>query len=119
MNRNHRVEAKQLEIGEIVARERLAAQMRHDTAQPAKAARTPAHTLEVRQLDAERIAHRDVFDRTVPGDQRADLPTRLARNLGELARELLRNQPVARNPALIEVAELAQLTGLEAVCLTV
>jgi len=47
-------------------------------------------------------------------DQDADLATEVARELGQLARELVRDEAVGRKAAAIEPFERVDLAGLEA-----
>ncbi|MEE2703966.1 MAG: hypothetical protein VX614_08105 [Myxococcota bacterium] len=119
VDRDHRVETQELKVGEVVPRERLSAQVSHDAAKTPESPGPAAHALEVGEFDPEGIADRHVLDRASSGNQRAHLTSGIARNRRELPCELLRNQPVARDSALVQVSELAQLTGLEAVCPTV
>jgi len=48
-------------------------------------------------------------------DQHADLPSGLTRELGQLARELVGDQPLRRKAALSQAFELAGLAGFQAV----
>jgi hypothetical protein len=93
--------------------------MRVDAAQTPEAARSAAHPFEVRKDDPERIPDGDILDVSTPADQGTDLAADLEGDLGDAARELLRNQAVARYAALVELPELAELAGLETVRLSV
>ena len=97
----------------------LAAQVGVDAAQAAEAPRARAHALEVGQRDRERVAHHHVLDASAAPEQHAHLPPALERELGELARELLRDQAIARELALVQVLEATELAGFQSVGLTV
>ena len=86
-----------------------------EAAQPAQAATTGAQATPVGELDRVGIAHHHVLDVAAAIDQHADLAPDLTADLGQLPRELLREQPVGGNAAPEEALELANLTGLEAV----
>ena len=87
-DRGDRVEPQQREVGEVVARERLAAQVRVDEPQAAEAARAAAHAAEVGQDDLRRVADDHVLDRAAAIDQHADLAVQLRRLRRELRGEL-------------------------------
>jgi hypothetical protein len=55
-----------------------------------------------------------VCHRAAPVDQDSNLPARLARELRELARELVGNEPLRRETTLSQALELAGLAGLQA-----
>ena len=61
------------------------------------------------------VTHHHVLDVAAAIDQDTDLPPDLPADLGQLPRELLRQQSVGGNAAPEEALELANLTGLEAV----
>jgi hypothetical protein len=93
--------------------------MRVDAAQAAEASGAAAHALEVRQLDLVRVADRHVLDAAVAVDERADLTAGLVRDLAERARKLLRNQAIARQTPLVQIAQTPDLVCLESVRLAV
>ena len=84
-DRGDRVEPEQREVGQVVARERLAAQVRVDEPQAAKASAAAADTAEIGQEDLRRVADHHVLDRAAAIDQDADLAVQLRRLRRELA----------------------------------
>jgi len=90
-----------------------------NAAQAPEAAGPAAHTLEVGQLDPERVSNGHVLDVAVATHKRTDLTPGLAGDAGKLACELLRNQSVSGNASLVELTEAADLAGFEPVGLTV
>ena len=112
-DRDHRIESQEREVGEIVAGERLGAQMGVDAAQSAQAPAPGAHPAPIRQLDRARVAHHHVGDGAGPIDQHADLAPGLAGQLGEVPREFLGDQAIGRNLPPEEAFELSDLAGLQ------
>ena len=83
-----------------------------DGAQAAEAPLADARALEVGPLDAARVADDDRLDVALAVDERADLPPRLVRKLGELARELGRDDLLRRDAARVELLDAPELVGL-------
>jgi hypothetical protein len=83
-----------------------------DGAQAAEAALADARALEVGPLDAARVADDDRLDIALAVDERADLPPRLVRKLGELARELGRDDLLRRDAPRVELLDTPELVGL-------
>jgi hypothetical protein len=83
-----------------------------DGAQAAEAPLADAGALEVWPLDAARVADDDRLDVALAVDERADLPPRLVRELGELARELGRDDLLRRDAARVELLDAPELVGL-------
>jgi hypothetical protein len=69
--------------------------------------------------DRQRIAHHHVLDAPAAPDEHPHLPPALERKLGELAREFLGHQAIARQLALVQILEAPELAGLQSVGLTV
>ena len=68
-DRRHRVEAEQREVGHVVARERLVAEVGVDEAEAAKPAGAAADTTEIGERDLRGVADHDVLDRAAAIDQ--------------------------------------------------
>ena len=83
-----------------------------DGAQAAEAPLADARALEVGPLDAARVADDDRLDVALAVDERADLPPRLVRELGELARELGRDDLLRRDAPRVELLDAPELVGL-------
>jgi hypothetical protein len=113
---DHQVEAQQREVVQVVLRQLLAAQVRVDGAQAAEAPLADARALEVGPLDAARVADDDGLDVALAVDERAYLPPRLVRELGELARELGRDDLLRRDAARVELLDAPELVRLEPLC---
>ncbi|MFL6254477.1 MAG: hypothetical protein ACJ74T_05620 [Pyrinomonadaceae bacterium] len=84
-----------------------------DGAQAAKASLADARALEVGPLDAACVADDDRLDVALAVDERADLAPRLVRKLGELARELGRDDLLRRDAPRVEFFDAPQLVGLQ------
>ncbi len=113
VDRDHQVEAQQREVVQVVLRQLFAAQVRVDGAQAAETPLADARALEVGPLDAARVADDDRLDVALAVDERADLAPRLVRKLGELARELGRNDLLRRDAARVKLLDAPELVGLE------
>ena len=109
---DHQVEPEEREVVQVVLRQLFAAQVRVDGAQAAEAVLADARALEVGPLDAARVADDDGLDVALAVDERADLPARLVRKLGELARELGRDDLLRRDAARVELLDAPQLVRL-------
>lgn len=86
--------------------------MRVDGAQAAEATLADARAFEVGPLDAAGVADDDRLDVTLAVDERADLPPRLVRKLGELARELGRDDLLRRDAPRVELFDAPKLIRL-------
>ena len=106
-------EAKQREIGEIIAGERFPPQVGVDEAQAAEASTAAADTAEVGQHDLRGIADHHVLDRTTPIDEHTDLAVQLRRLRGELCGKLGGHHIRGRNASAIQALERLDLTCLE------
>jgi hypothetical protein len=113
-DRGDEIEAQQGEVRKIVLREQFAVEVRVHEADTPKTRDARARSLDVRDLDRRRVADDDLVYVAAPIDENSDLPTDLVRDLGELARELLRNDAVRRDSAIVEFFETAYLVRLEA-----
>ena len=98
-DRGDQVEPEQREVDQVVARERLAAQVRVHQAQAAEAAAAGADAAEVGQHDARGVADDDVLDVAAPIDEHADLAIDLARALAQERRQLARRRSPSAAPA--------------------
>ncbi|HEX7316047.1 MAG TPA: hypothetical protein VF297_19220 [Pyrinomonadaceae bacterium] len=83
-----------------------------DGAQATEAPLADARALEVGPLDAARVADDDRLDVALAVDEGADLPPRLVREFGELARELGRDDLLRRDAARVELLDAPELVGL-------
>ena len=83
LDRRDEIEAEAHEVDEIVARQRLAAQVRVHEAQPAEAPLGGAQAADVGQHQLRRVADDDVVDLPGAVDEHADLPARLERDRRE------------------------------------
>ena len=108
------VEAQAHEVDEIVARERLAAQVRVHEAQPAEAPFGRAQAPDVRQHQLPGVADDHVVDLARAVHERADLPPRLDGGLDERARQLGRRDVVGRNAAPVDALERPERRRREA-----
>ena len=106
---DHQVEPQQREVGEIVLRQFLAAEVRVDAAQATEAVGGDTSPLQVRQLNAARVPDDDVLDVAFTVDQRADLAASFVREFGQLTRELGRHDLLRRNSTRVEFFNATQL----------
>ena len=79
-DRRHQVEPQQRQVDEVVARQRLVAQVRVHQAQAAEPAAAGADAADLGQVDARGVADEHVLDLAAPADQDPDLPLDLARD---------------------------------------
>ena len=98
----------------VVARERLAVQVRVHEPQAAEAALAGAAAADVGQLELARVADDDRLDVALAVEEDADLPVGLVRDLGEVARQLGRDDRAGVDAAAVGAAEGVELGGLEA-----
>ena len=111
---DHQVETQEREVVQVVLRQLLAAKVRVHGAESSEAALADARALEVGPLDTARVAHDDVLYVTFAVDERAYLPPRLVRELGELPRELGRDYLLRRDAPRVELLDAPQLVRLQA-----
>src|SRR5438105_12988121 len=78
-----------------------------------------AHALEVRHLDATRIANHYVFDIPFAIDEYANLPACFMRKLAELAREFLSYDLMWRNASLIKLFDSPKLVWFQTLSVAV
>jgi hypothetical protein len=93
LDRHHRVEPQRCEVGEVVARQRLGIDVGVQTTQSAQAAEAGAHAPPVRELDRAGIADHHVRHRPAAVHEHPHLPAGLTGEAGELAGELLGDEP--------------------------
>jgi hypothetical protein len=105
LDRADEVETQPHEVDEVVARQRLAAEMRVDEAQAAEASLRGAQASDVREHEPTRVADDDVIDLTRTMDERAYLTSRLDARLDEGANELGRSEIGERNASTIDALE--------------
>ena len=113
-NGRDEVEPQQREVGEVVAGERLALQVRVHQAQPTQTHLPGARTADVGQLERMRVAHHHRLDVALAVEQHADLAVRLAGEPGEVPRELGADDLMHRHVTAPGVLEVLELAGLEA-----
>jgi hypothetical protein len=114
-DRGDRVEPQQAEVGQVVARERLAAQVRVDEANAAQPARTAAEPPEIRQHDLRGVADHDVLDRAAAVDQHADLAMQAGGERAELRRQFGGHDVGRRDAAPVQAFQRLDLARLQAV----
>ena len=112
-DRGDRVEPEQREIGEIVARQRFAAQVGVNEPQAAEPAVAAADTAEVGQHDLRGVADDHVLDRAAAIDQHADLAMQLRRLCRELRRELRRDDLGRSDATAVQPLQRLDLARLE------
>jgi hypothetical protein len=88
--------------------------MRVDEAEAAQAQLTRAGATHVGQLELPGVAHDDVLDFAPPVEEHADLPSDVARDLGEVARKLRRAQLARLDAAAVGGEEPPGLARLQA-----
>ncbi len=118
-DRHHGVEPQQRKVGQVVPGQPLVCEMRLQEAQTAQAAATGAQTAPVRELRPRWTADHDVLDGPRPVDEHADLTTDLARELGQLARQLVRDEAVCAEAPPEQALKGLDLAGFEAVGIAV
>jgi len=107
------VEAKQGEVREVVARERLPVEMGVDETKPLEAALAGAELIETGNDDLAVIADDDEVDVALAADQDADLAVGLAGDLAELPGQLEGEDPVGGDLAAVELLDAPELAGLQ------
>ena len=114
LDRGDEVEPQEREVGVVVARERLAVQVRVHEPEAAQAALPGAAAADVGQLELARVADDDGLDVALAVEEHANLAVGLARDLGQVARELGRDNRAGVDAAAVGAAEGVELGGLEA-----
>ena len=112
-DRDHGVEAEQEQVRLVVPGQTFAREVCVDATQTAQPATTGTQTTPIGQLDRVGGAHHHVLHVAAPVDQHADLPPGVPTDLGQLPRELLRQQGVGGDAAPEEALEPANLVRLE------
>ncbi|HEX8115360.1 MAG TPA: hypothetical protein VF516_46860, partial [Kofleriaceae bacterium] len=112
-NRRYSIQPQQCEVGEVVAGERLAAQVGVDQAKPAESALSAAHTTDIGQHDLRRVADERVLDRTAAVDQHTDLSVELCALCSELRSELARHHLGRRDAPPVQTLQRLDLARLE------
>ena len=110
----HRVEPQQRQVGVVVAGERLAAQVGVHEPQAAQAVRAGAGAADVGQGELAGVADHHRLHVALAVEEHADLPVRLAGDLGEVARQLGRDDLAGVDAAAVGAAQRVQLARLEA-----
>jgi hypothetical protein len=109
---SHQIQSQQRQVGQVVARQILSAQMRVNTAQAAKAIAGHANSLEVGKFDPARVADDHELHVTLAVNQRANLPSCFVGKFAELSRKFRSDDLVRRNATLIEFFNPPQLIWL-------
>ena len=110
----HQVEPEQGQVGEVVARERLAVQVGVHQAQTAEPALAGAGAAHIRELQLAGVADHHRLHVPLAIEEDADLPVGLERHLGEVPGELRRDDHPGVDAASVGAAEGVELGGLEA-----
>jgi hypothetical protein len=114
LDHGDQVEPQEREVVQVVVRERLPLEMGMDEPQAAEAPDAAAQASDVRQLEALGVSDHDVADRSVAGDEDADLAAELARDFGQMAGELGRDYLGRVDPAPEGALECADFGSLYA-----
>ncbi len=87
-NRRHEVQPQERQVDEIVARQRLVAQVGVHEAKAPKAPASGPKAADLREVDPRGVTDEDVLDLAAPVDQDADLSLDLARDGAQEGRQL-------------------------------
>jgi len=117
-DRHHDVEAEQEQVGPVIPRDAFLGEVGVQTAETAESAPTGSEAPPVRQFGRVGVAHHHVLDRASTVDQDSDLPPGVMADLGQLPRELMREELVGRHASPEQTFELANLAGSEAAGVT-
>ena len=117
-HRHHGVEAQQQQVGPVVPRQPLLAEMGMQAAQSAQTPAAGPQAAPVGQRNRVGIAHHHMLDQPAAIEQHPYLASNLVADFGQVPRELLRDQAIGRHPTPEEALELPSLAGLEAVRIT-
>jgi hypothetical protein len=113
-DRRHQVQAQQRQVDQVIAGQRLVAQVGVHQAQAAEAPAPRADTPQLGQGDARGVAHEHVFDVAAPVDQDPDLALDLARHLAQIGAELAGRDLLRPQPPPVHALEGVFLARLEA-----
>ena len=83
LDRDHRVELQQCQVGEVFVRESIGSKRALDETNTSEAGGTGASRPEVRNVDAVRVTDDDLLDLTAAVDEQTDSPPGIAGELGE------------------------------------
>jgi hypothetical protein len=112
-NRRYSIQSKQCEVGQVVAGERLAAQVGMDQTKPAESTLSAAHAADIGQHDLRSIADECVLDRTAAIDQHTDLAVELCALCSELHGELTGHHLGRRDASPVQPLQRLDLARLE------
>ena len=112
-DRRHQVQPQQRQVDEVVARQRLVAQVGVHQAQAAEAAAAGADAADLGQVDARGVADEDVLDLAAPADQDADLALDLARDARTGTPPARPRRPPRPEPPPVHALERVLLARLE------
>ncbi len=115
-DRGDQVEPQPRQVDDVIAGQRLIAQMRVDQAQTAKSSRAPTQTADVGEQELRRVTDDDVVDVPRAIDEHSDLPTGRVRDLRERTGELVGGQLVERDAAPIDALKGLRLGRAQARC---
>jgi hypothetical protein len=110
---DHRVEAQQREVRQVVSIEAFVSKVCMNAAQSAKAAEASPQSTPIRKLDRLRSPAHHVGYFAAAIDEDSDLAADLETDLRELASEFVAYDALGRNAASGESFQSAYLTGLE------
>jgi hypothetical protein len=110
---DHRVEAQQCEVRQIVAIEALVSKMCMNATQSAKAAEAGSQSTPVGKLDRRRSSAHHVGHFATSIDENSDLAADLETDLREFASEFVADDALGRNAAPGESFQPTYLAGLE------
>ncbi len=113
LERRHRVETQERQVGVVVAGERFAAQVGVHEPQPAQAVRTGAGAPDVGEGELAGVADHHPLHVPLAVEEHADLAVRLPGDLGEVARQLGRDHLPGVDPAAIGAAKGVELALLQ------
>jgi hypothetical protein len=112
-DRDHRVEAQQREVRQVVAIEAFVVKVCMNAAQPAKATAASSQSTPVGEFDRLRSPAHHVSHSAAAIDENADLAADLETDLREFASEFVADDALDRNAAPGEPFQPAYLAGLE------
>ncbi len=106
------IQAVECQVDQVVPRERLGTKLRVDETDASKRADRLARFCQRPERIGPVPTDDHLVDRPPPGEQQADRPSQLIREVRAGFRQLARNDSVARDPPPIQMFELQQLAGL-------
>src|SRR5690606_27746665 len=113
------VQAQVRQVGEVVARQALALQVRMHQAQTAETSLATTGAPDLGHPELVGVADDDVLDLPLSGDEHAHLAPDLSRDLGQMAGELRADHLVGAQAPAVGVAKALDLGGLETECISV